>query len=322
MPHPLQKLCLGGAVLGGLGAGAIAALVVPLSNPAIAASNTAFPDTQNYWAQPFIQSLAQKNIISGYPDGTYRPKQSVDRDEFASIVRDAFNQKQERQISSGSAYKDIPQGYWAASAIESAYQMGFMSGYPGGYFRPRQPVTKVEAISSLARNLNLQGASQAPVVAVHSLASQAPIGQAAVQAARPQAQNRRTLMFPMAMTALMQPLVSRPAAAIAAAIPSVKAPQKAQPMNTANAKPAEKSAIALLSEYYTDANKIPKYAVNDVAAATKAGIIVNYPNLKVLNPNQPATRGEIAALVHQALVSQGRAQPIANEAAKQYVVSR
>lgn len=102
-------------------------------------------------AQPFIAGLAERNIVKGYPDGTYRREESVDRDEFASILQAAFNQPTERRIASGSVYKDVPQEYWAATQIESAYQMGFMAGYPGGYFRPQQPVTKVEALVSLAR---------------------------------------------------------------------------------------------------------------------------------------------------------------------------
>lgn len=44
----------------GLTAGAIAPYVVTPLTPALAASpaNTSFPDTQDYWAQPFIQNLA------------------------------------------------------------------------------------------------------------------------------------------------------------------------------------------------------------------------------------------------------------------------
>lgn len=38
----------------------------------------------NYWARPFIQSLAEKGNVTGYPDRTFRPKQPVERDEFAA----------------------------------------------------------------------------------------------------------------------------------------------------------------------------------------------------------------------------------------------
>jgi S-layer homology domain len=102
----------------GLAAGAIDPCIVTTSTPALAASstNTSFPDTQNYWAQSFIQNLAERNIVTGYPDDTFRPEQPVARDEFAAIVRQAFSQPSERRIATGSVYKDISQGYWAESA--------------------------------------------------------------------------------------------------------------------------------------------------------------------------------------------------------------
>ncbi len=240
-----------------------------------------FPDIQNHWAQPFITRLAERNIVTGYPDGTYRPNQSVDRDEFAAIIRQAFNQKKERTIPSGSVYKDVPANYWAAQPIEEAYEMGFMHGYPGEYFRPKQPVSRVEALVSLSQNLNLTTA----------------------QTARKKTA-RRQFFLPIAMTNLMQPLMT------------AKATNKTvSPLQNA-------PASAVVSKYYTDANKIPQYAVDDVAAATQAGIVVNYPNTKVLNPNQPATRGTIAAFIYQALVNQGRLQPLPNNVkASNYIVA-
>jgi hypothetical protein len=46
----------------------------------------------NYWAQPFIQALAVRNIITGFPNGTFRPEQPVQRAEFAAMIQKAFNQ--------------------------------------------------------------------------------------------------------------------------------------------------------------------------------------------------------------------------------------
>jgi hypothetical protein len=84
----------------------------------------------------------EKNILAGYLDGTYRPNKPVQRDEFAAVIRQAFNQEPVREIAGGSVYKDVPSGYWAASAIEEAYQTGFMTGYPGGFFRPNQDISR------------------------------------------------------------------------------------------------------------------------------------------------------------------------------------
>jgi len=289
----------------GMAAGAIAPYFVSVSDSAMAAAptNTSFPDTQNYWAQPFIQNLAERNIVTGYPDNTYRPEQPVARDEFAAVLHKAFSQNPERQLASGSVYKDIPQGYWASPAIEDAYEMGFMKGYPGGEFRPNQPVTKVEVLVSLAQNLNLPTTTADNSKPVAASAMPAPAQ------ATPRRRAMRPLMFPLGMTALMQPLMTTPAKASAAANP--------QP---ASSNTSQRPVSLAVSDYYQDAAQIPQYAVDDVAATTAAGIVVNYPDQRVLNPTLPATRGEVAALIHQALVSQGKAAPIADQAAAQYVV--
>ncbi|MFB2771172.1 S-layer homology domain-containing protein [Pelatocladus sp. BLCC-F211] len=257
---------------------------------------TTFSDVQpNYWAQPFIQGLAAKNIVTGYPDGTFRPEQPVDRDEFAAIIRKAFDQAPIRQIQSGAVYKDIPANYWATRPIEEAYQQGFMSGYPGGYFRPNQPVSKVEAIVALNKGLNLTTNTSAVTVPT------------AIQRVVPQNTTRkavkRRIFMPLGFTTLMQPLL----------IP------KAQAVPTV--EQASRPASFLITNTYADANKIPQYAVGDVATATQKNLVVNYPNPKVLNPNKPATRGEITALIYQTLVAQGKIEPIAiNLPANQYIV--
>jgi len=52
---------------------------------------------------------------------------------------------------------------------------------------------------------------------------------------------------------------------------------------------------------FRDRANIPDYARNNLAAATEKGLVVNYPRVAQLNPNQRATRGEVAAFFCQAL---------------------
>lgn len=53
---------------------------------------------------------------------------------------------------------------------------------------------------------------------------------------------------------------------------------------------------------YDDRSQIPDYAKDKIATATVRGFVVNYPKVRQLNPNQDATRAEVAAMVYQALV--------------------
>ncbi|MDZ8029665.1 DUF1565 domain-containing protein [Nostoc sp. DedSLP04] len=63
-------------------------------------------------------------------------------------------------------------------------------------------------------------------------------------------------------------------------------------------------------EVYSDRHTIPDYARTAVASATQRGIVVNYPDPKVLAPLRFATRAEVAAMVYQALVAIGRTSAI------------
>lgn len=286
-----------------------------LSSQEVAAqqAKSKFPDVpQNYWARPFIQSLAEKDIVTGYLNGTFRPKQAVDRDEFSAMLRQAFNRASIRKIPSGSSFKDVPKNYWAETPIQEAYEAGFMNDFPGNEFRPKQPLTKAQALVVLMRGLNMD--YNRPVVktdqAAATPASPTPVNKRRI------ARNR--LAFPLAATVLMQPLLPVVARLQPAAAP---APAKAVPPTTTKAAtaPAKNSALDFLNSYYKDAEKIPKYAVEPVAAATKAKIVVNHPDPRVLNPNELLSRGSATALIHQALVNQGQIEPLPDKEAAKYI---
>ncbi len=71
-----------------------------------------------------------------------------------------------------------------------------------------------------------------------------------------------------------------------------------------------KSSSVKTLKTYEDQAKIPDYALSKVIIATEKRIIVNYPNLKQLNPTRDATRAEVAVMVYQALVDAGRVAAI------------
>jgi hypothetical protein len=209
-----------------------------------------------------------------------------------------------------------------------------MTGYPGGSFRPNQNISRVEALVSLTKNLNLS--STQPAASTTQTTTNQPVtNQATNQATTQQASTGRTtkkpVFFPLAMTTLMQPLFVKPVqnqpTPASSSQSSVASNQGASSSGSPAAATSNKSvslnrpASFIVSDYYIDAKKIPHYAVDDVAVATKANMVVNYPNPGVLNPNQPATRGDVAAFIYQALVSQGKLQPLSGTVgASNYIV--
>ncbi|MBD0313070.1 MAG: S-layer homology domain-containing protein [Microcoleus sp. T3-bin5] len=66
-------------------------------------------------------------------------------------------------------------------------------------------------------------------------------------------------------------------------------------------------------QIYTDRRKVPKWAVDKVAAATEAAIVVNHPKRTLLQPNRTATRAEVAAMIYQAMAQKGQVPAKASE---------
>ena len=221
-----------GAVLLALGVTSSAIAPFIVSAPASAAN---FTDTSSHWARPFIETLAERQIIAGFPDRTFKPDAPVTRAQFAAIVRNAFSNSAVR-VSRGFA--DVPSSYWAAPAIGKAYETGFMSGYPDSTFKPEQQIPKVQVLVALSSGLNFTPTR----VADTTLAT------------------------------------------------------------------------------FRDSGEIPAYAKSGVAAAAERNVVVNYPNVSFLNPNETATRADVAAYIYQTLVNQGKLPPIAtSEGANNYI---
>jgi hypothetical protein len=276
-------------------------------------AQTMFPDVPaDYWAQPFIEALAQQGIVEGYPDGTFRPEEAIDRDEYAAVLWRAFEADMERTVASGSTFDDVPAGYWAAPAIEEAYEMGFMGLPDTNEFEPQAEVSRVEAISALVQGLELSETT--PVAAAPASVETAP----PPQVTPPQTTQRRRgtpfqLAIPMAGTELMK--VFAPPA------PAAASPQRVATVPDATITQATTAPGINLSQYYADADQIPAEVQDEVALATRLGLVVNYPDVQRLNPMEPISRGSTAALVHQALVHQDRLEPLPeNSAAAPYVV--
>lgn len=106
-----------------------------------------FSDISSSWAREEILKLAQAEIISGFPDGTFRPGDPVSRAEFSKMVVSSFASPSE----SPPAFKDVTQDFWASRYISEAQIMGWITGFPDGTFRPQEPVTRAQALAVLAR---------------------------------------------------------------------------------------------------------------------------------------------------------------------------
>ena len=148
--------------------GDVTFVAATINRPAI--KQGTFRDIQGYWAQPYIEALIAKNVIAGFPDGSFKPTDPVTRAQFATILSKAFAPPSQR---AAQEFKDVKSSFWAYGAIQTAYRGGFVAGYPGGLFQPQQAIPRVQSLVSLANGLSLKS-DNPNALATYADATQVP----------------------------------------------------------------------------------------------------------------------------------------------------
>jgi len=131
-------------------------LVAATNDTIIPVISSSFSDLYAHWATAFITALVAKGFIGGFPDGTFQPNTPITRAQYAALVKKTFQLADSQNLN---RFKDVRTDFWANSAIASAADGGFLSGFPDGTFRPGQNLTRVQAIVSIVNGLKLTGSS-------------------------------------------------------------------------------------------------------------------------------------------------------------------
>lgn len=122
--------------------------------------DTSFPDVPEKWSKSYIGYLEGFNVVTGYEDGNFRPENYITRAEMAVMMAKAEGYDITPDISADEVdFPDVDDGYatWsAAKAIQILSDLGIMSGYTDGTFRPGQPITRAETVATVNRVLAAQ----------------------------------------------------------------------------------------------------------------------------------------------------------------------
>lgn len=101
------------------------------------------------WYAAAVSTLSKMGVISGYPDGTFRPNAPITRAEFAAMIA-RFD---ETAKSADTPFTDIS-GHWAENAIGKAYGNGWVAGSSKTVFCPESNLTRAETATLLNRVLH------------------------------------------------------------------------------------------------------------------------------------------------------------------------
>ena len=105
---------------------------------------TKFSDASDDWYSKAINYVVGKGLISGYPNGTFKPNESITRAEFAQMISGYVKNEK----ASTSDFKDV-KDHWAKDAIDKLYGNKNVNGYPDGSFKPNAKITRAEAVTIL-----------------------------------------------------------------------------------------------------------------------------------------------------------------------------
>ncbi|MBD2354575.1 S-layer homology domain-containing protein [Tolypothrix sp. FACHB-123] len=196
--------------------------------------------------------------------------------------------KKKSTIPPPIAFNDVTEDFWGRQFINVLSSRAMIKGFPDYSFRPNQPVTRAEFAAILQQAFEDRPAQNTPKFKdiQDKFWANSAINQAI---------NTGFLKGYPNQTFQPEQKISRVQVLVAL-------------VSGLNLKTPTSPEQVL--KIYKDAQDIPQYATDKIASATANGLVVSYPNLEVFAPNKEATRAEVAAMVHQALVYRGRLETI------------
>lgn len=125
-------------------------LLLTLGSAVAVSAESVFSDTVGHWAENNIRELQTKQVLNGYPDGTFKPDQAITRAEFAKMVAQTFKYNDE---NAKCTFSDVPQQHWARPYIGQVAAKKIMNSFGDGAFHSERVLNRAQSITMLMRIL-------------------------------------------------------------------------------------------------------------------------------------------------------------------------
>jgi uncharacterized secreted protein with C-terminal beta-propeller domain len=137
----------------------ISLLTTLLPSSLLAQSNASFEDVSNQSLEfNAIQYLQENQIVQGYPDGSFKPDNRINRAEFTKIIIGSTYSKAEIDacLSENTiSYPDVDLEAWYAPYICLATKENIVAGYPDGSFKPSSYINFAESSKIISNSFSL-----------------------------------------------------------------------------------------------------------------------------------------------------------------------
>ncbi|HTY12576.1 MAG TPA: S-layer homology domain-containing protein, partial [Candidatus Omnitrophota bacterium] len=111
-----------------------------------------YPDvTAGYWTFEQINDIGTLGIITGYPDGKFKPEGNITRAELSALLVRTKLGTQTAPAVTKPQFKDVAVTHWASTFVDYAVKSNIVLGYPDKTFRPSANITRAEGLAMIAR---------------------------------------------------------------------------------------------------------------------------------------------------------------------------
>ncbi|WP_172597838.1 S-layer homology domain-containing protein [Ureibacillus thermosphaericus] len=129
-----------------------------VASAAVAAPNAeaaSFPDVKSsdYFYEA-VKSLSERGVIKGFPDGTFKPYQSVTRGQAAKIIAGVLGLDTVNVTNPGFSDVSTTNEYYGA--IAALANAGIINGYSDGTYKPNAPIQRNHMAKIIAKAFNIK----------------------------------------------------------------------------------------------------------------------------------------------------------------------
>lgn len=117
-------------------------------------SRDAFIDISNHWAREIINAAAEKNIVNGYKDNTFRPNNSITRAEFLTILYNS-GVVDTAEADGDISFNDVTGNEWYYDYIKWGAENNLIVGYEDNTFRGNNIISRQEMAVVISKFIKL-----------------------------------------------------------------------------------------------------------------------------------------------------------------------
>ena len=140
-----------------------ALLLIFAATPLQVKAATKFSDVDKHWAKNEIMYLSERNIIGGYPDGSFKPNQPITRAQASAMLIKALEipLTENRSV----AFKDVSKDSSYYPILATVNEKGILRG-DNGFMRPGEKTSRAQMAAILRRAFDMPLDKQATFIDV------------------------------------------------------------------------------------------------------------------------------------------------------------